>query len=95
MKCLNEAVACITAVTVWKCRQSMDSLGQCLFKDRMNTRSTRSATSDMIRLPVPGYPMLATNIMARIWNNIPELHSASTLTAAKRISHNWAKKIPR
>ena len=33
--------------------------------------------------------------MARIWNSIPELHSASNLTAAKRISHNWAKKLPR
>ena len=82
LKCLNEAVACIAAVTVWKCRQSMDSLGQCLFKDRLNLKSTRSANSHMIRPPVPGYPSLATNVMARIWNNIPELHSASNLTAA-------------
>ena len=74
---------------------TMDPLGQCLFKDQLNLRPTRSVTSDMIHPPVPGYPTLATNIMARIWNNIPELHSASTLAAAKKISNNWAKKIPR
>ena len=40
LKCLNQAVASITAVTVWKSRQSMDPLGQCLFKERLNLRTT-------------------------------------------------------
>jgi hypothetical protein len=95
LKCLNEAAASITAVTVWKSRQSMDQLGQCLFQKQSNLKSTRSATSNEIRPPVPGYPALAANIMARVWNNVPKLHNASTLAAARQISRTWAKEIPR
>ena len=95
LKCLNEAVASITAITVWKSKQSMDPLGKCLFQKRPNLRATRSATSKEIRPLVPGYPNLAANIMTRVWNDIPELQNASTLGAARTISRNWAKKIPR
>ena len=66
LKCLNEAVASITAVTVWKCRQYMDPLGKCLFKEPLSKRETRSTTSNKICQPVPGYAMLATNIMSKI-----------------------------
>ena len=95
MKCLNEAVACTTAVTVWKSKQSMNPLGQCLFQKRPSQKCTRSQSSKEIRPPVPGYPYVATNLMARIWNNTPELHTAQTLGAAKTISRKWAKGIPR
>ena len=54
-----------------------------------------SATSNNIFPAVPGYPRLATNNMAQLWNNIPELQSAQTLGAAKAISKKWAKTIPR
>ena len=95
LKCLNEAVACITAVTVWKSKQSMNPLGQCLFREHHSLRSTRSTKSNEIRPPVPGYPMLATNIMTSVWNNIPELHYASTLAAAKTAARKWAKGLPK
>ena len=73
----------------------MNPLGQCLFQDKPRLKITRSATSNDIRPPVPGYPKLATNIMAQIWNDIPELQNAQTLGAAKAISQKWAKSIPR
>ena len=93
LKCLNEAVASITAVTVWKSKQSMDPLGQCLFKEHNSSRSTRSTASNEIRAPVPGYPMLSTNIMARVWNDNPELQSAPTISAAKSAAYKWSKGL--
>ena len=95
LKCLNEAVASITAVTVWKSKQSMNPLGLRLFKEHHRSRSTRSTASNEIRPPVPGYPMLATNIMASVWNDIPELQSASTLAAAKTAASKWSKGLPK
>ena len=95
LRCFNEAVASVTAVTVWKCKQTMNPLGSCLFKEKICSKTTRFANSTEIRPPVPGYPNLASNIMARIWNSIPELHNASTLGAAKSISRKWARGIPR
>ena len=95
LRCLNEAVASIVATMVWKSKQSMDPLGQCLFHERPSLRSTRSTSSKEIPQPVPGYPMLATNLMARVWNNIPDLHNATTLGAARVISRKWAKSVPR
>ena len=60
------------------------------------TRSviTHNTTKD-IGLPLPGYPALSTNIMARIWNTVPGLQHASTLGAAKSLATKWAKDIPR
>ena len=43
LKCLNEAVASVTATTIWKSKQSMNPIGQCLFKERQISRVTRSA----------------------------------------------------
>ena len=95
LKCLTESVASTVAVTVWKSKMTMNSLGQCLFQERKIGRSTRSENSQKIRPPVPGYLNMATNFMARVWNDITELHSATTLSAARVISKNWAKRIPR
>ena len=95
LKCLNECVASITAVTVWKAKQSMNPLGKRLFKERTSNRYTWSETSKQIRPPVPGFPNLVSNIMVEIWNTVPELQSALTLSAAKEISRKWARGIPR
>ena len=73
----------------------MNPLGQCLFQEKTSVRLTRAQTSKEIQVPVPGYPNLACNIMARIWNNVHELQSATTLGAAKAIARKWAKDIPR
>ena len=99
LKCLNESVASIMATTVWKSKQSMNLLGQCLFKDRSiqktSTVCLRSDKSNELRPPVPGYPNLATNIMAKVWNSVPELHEARTLGAARATARKWARGIPR
>ena len=73
----------------------MNPIGQCLFKEKSKIRSTRFQNSKEIQPPVPGYPSLASNLMARVWNSIPALQNASTLGAAKDISRKWAKNIPR
>ena len=91
LKCLNKAVASIVAITVWKANRSMNQ--PILFQPRIGVKSTRSETSNEIRPPVPGYSNLASNIMARVWNSIPELQNASTLCAT--ISRKWARGIPR
>ena len=88
-----------TAVTVWKAKTFMDPLGQRIFREKSNLQCTRSVTTHNttkdIGLPVPGYPALSTNIMARIWNTVPGLQNASTLGAAKSLAKKWAKEIPR
>ena len=94
LKCLNEAVASITATTVWKSKKTMNPLGCCLFREKNCVKHTRFASSNEIRLPVPGYPHLATNTMARVWNNVSQLHTAETLGAAKAISNQWSKSLP-
>ena len=95
LKCLNEAVASITAVTVWKSKTFMDPLGKRIFREKPSFQCTRSVASKDIDLLVPGYPTLSTNIMARIWNAVPGLQHATTLGAAKSLAKKWAKEIPR
>ena len=95
LKCLNEAVASITAVTVWKSKQSMNPLGRCLFREKPSLRITRSVSSSKVQLPVPGYPMLASNCMIRVWNDNFELQNATTLASARKVSQKWAKTLPR
>ena len=96
LKCLNEAVACITATTIWKSKQSMDSLGNCLFQEKPISRpGLRSETSKGICPSVPGYPTMATNVMSKVWNSAPGLETASSLGAAKAISKEWAKTFTR
>ena len=95
LKCLNEAVASTTAVTVWKAKTFMDPLGQRIFREKTNLQCTRSTTANDIDLLVQGHPTLSTNIMARIWNAVPGLQQATTLGAAKSLAKKWAKDIPR
>ena len=73
----------------------MNPIGKCLFKERPNLKTTRSVSSNRLQLPVPGYPTLATNLMARVWNAIPELQETSTLAVAKSVARKWARTIPR
>ena len=51
--------------------------------------------SKNISQPVPGFHMLPSNLMARIWNTVPGLQTASTLGAAKILARKWARTIPR
>ena len=79
----------------WKSKTFMDPLGQRLFQEKPSLQCTRSVTSKDIGLLVPGYPILSTNIMARIWNVVPGLKHASTVGVAKSLAKKWAKEIPR
>ena len=95
LKCLNEAVASVMALTVWKSKISMNPLGQYLFKEKSCLKSTRFQNSKEIRPPVPGHDTLACNIMAKVWNSVPELHNASSQGTAREISRKWTKTLPR
>ena len=93
--CLNEAVARAIAVLTWKCKQKMNSLGVLLFSKKLNTKNTRLAESKNICLPVPGFPTLPSNLIAKTWNSIPGIQSLTTLGSAKSLVNKWAKTIPR
>ena len=53
LKCLNEAVASITATTVWKAKQTMNPLGCCLFQEKPSIRLTRAQVSKEICSYIP------------------------------------------
>ena len=92
---MNEATASVMATLVWKCKQEKNPLGVKLFTDKPNRRHTRSTESKNICPPVPGFKFLPSNLMAKVWNSVPELQSATTLSAAKIIAKRWAQSIPR
>ena len=53
--------------------------------------STRSGNSGKAKLPVPGCGALAANILARAWNEAPQLQNAPTLGAAKLAARKLAR----
>ena len=93
--CLNEAAASAMAVLILKSKKLMNSLGVLPFSKRENIRETRSTESNNIYLPVPGYPTLPSNKMAKIWNSIPGLQTATTLGSVKTVVRKWAQTLPR
>ena len=72
----------------------MNPLRKRLFSGKENKRNTRFTESKNISPPVPGFHMLPSNQMARIWNTVPGLQTVTTLGAAKTLARNWAKTIP-
>ena len=66
-----------------------------LFSEKLNHKNTRLAESKNICLPVPGFPTLPSNLMAKTWNSIPGIESLTTLGSAKSLVNKWAKTIPR
>ena len=96
LRSLNEMVATSSAVTAWKSKFHMDSLGQRLFPVQIindESKITRSFKNDQIKTPVPGYYNLAVNLMAGAWNENPELRNSTTLGSAKIAAKNWAKAL--
>ena len=57
-------------------------------------RHTRSINSTNATQPVPGNNTLAANLMARAWNSSTELHTVTTLGAAKLVARKWAQNLP-
>ena len=90
---LNEMVASQTALMVWKSKKANDPLGRNLFPIRSIRRQTRSINSTNATQPVPGNSTLAANLMARAWNSSTELHTVTTVGAAKVIARKWAQNL--
>ena len=91
-------VASTSAILVWKSRARMDPLGSLLFPNTAlssapEKMSTRSTDNNKAKLPVPGYDTLAANLLARAWNEVPNLQDASTLGAAKSAAKSWARSL--
>ena len=94
LRTLNEMVASQTALMVWKSKKAKDPLGRKLFPVRSIMRHTRSINSSNATQPVPGNNTLAANLMARAWNSSTELHTVTTIGAAKSVARKWAQNLP-
>ena len=88
-------VASISALMVWKSKNRMDSLGSLLFPTQTHNHGMthRSESKCLARPPVPGSDIIAANLLAKAWNEAPDLRSASTLGAAKSAARKWAKSL--
>ena len=95
LRCLNEVVTSAMAILTWKSKQLMNPLGVRLFSLRNNMINTRSAESKNICAPVPGFQTIPINLMARIWNKVPGLQTATTVGEAKTFVKKWARTTPR
>ena len=85
-----------SATTLWKSKLWMDPLGSLLFAksaSNPNRVSTRSINSCSAKLPVPGCMTLAANLLARLWNESPEIQNAETLGAAKKAARKLSKSL--
>ena len=71
----------------------MDPLGRRLFPERTIPCVTKSAYPNNTTQPAPGYPLLASNIMTRLWNTatVPGLKTATSLGEANAVARKWAK----
>ena len=83
LRSLNEIVASTSIVMVWKSKRLNDPLGKILFPEKNSLRPIRSINANKATQPVPGNRTLATNLMARAWNDARDLHDVETLGAAK------------
>ena len=92
---MNEATVSAMALLVWKLKHSINPLGKGLFTENGNRRNTRFVDSKNTSQPLPGFHMLPSNLMARIWNTALGLQTVSTLAAAKILARKWARTIPR
>ena len=54
----------------------------------------RSDSCLRAKQPVPGYGILAANLLARAYNEVPDIQNATTIGAAKTAAKKWAKSLP-
>ena len=54
-----------------------------------------SLKKGLATFPVPGSNLIAANLLAKAWNEAPDLRRASTLGAAKSLVKKWSNTIPR
>ena len=86
---LTEAVCETMASEIWKARNTMNPLGR-IFHSKNSSRCTRLNSSDKLSQPVPGYPEVAANKLAQIWN-IMNLNNAKSLGSAQNLAKKWYK----
>ena len=86
----TEAVSQTMASAIWKAIKTSNPLGR-IFHTKSTVRNTRSASENKLCQPVPGYPELASNKLAQLWN-ISNLNTAKTLGSAKSLVSEWYKK---
>ena len=76
---------------------NMDPLGSLLFSKKTtkptDSITTRSENSGKAKLPAPGCRTLAANLLARVWNESPDLRSAKTLWAAKKAGKKFSQPL--
>ena len=89
LRCLNESVASIMAVTVWKAKKSMNPLGQ-IFETSSAKMNTRASKNERLFSSVPGHSEAASNTLANLWNHL-DLKSANSMTAAKTLARSYFK----
>ena len=78
------------ATLVWKARNEMNPLG-CLFHKKTSLKNTRSASSNNLCQPVPGYLEVAANKLAQCWNYMG-LKNAKNVREAKTCAQEWFKQ---
>ena len=93
LRSLNEMVASSAVLMAWKAKNSMNPLGACIFPEKTNLRPVRSMNAHKATQPVPGNKTLASNLIAKAWNDATELHTVDTLGAAKIVSRKWASSL--
>ena len=81
LRSLTQAVSETMAISIWKSRREMNSLGR-LFQTHVSERY-----QDKLLQPIPGYPDAASNKLAQIWNSM-KLSNASTLGNARSLAQN-------
>ena len=80
-------------MVVLKSKKLNDLLGKILISEKNSLRTIRSINANKATQPVPGNRTLATNLMARAWNDARDLHDVETLGAAKSNARKWASNL--
>ena len=62
-----------------------------MFENKPSIKNTRSAVSNKLSKPVPGYQEVAANRLAQVWNMM-DLSSAESLTSVKSCAHKWCRQ---
>ena len=77
---------------------TMDPLGLRLFSRTVvkptGSIITRSDKSVNAKIPAPGYGTLAANLLAKVWNESPDLQNSKTPAAvAKKAARKFSKSL--
>ena len=86
---LHASVSELMACEIWKAKNTLNPLAV-IFQKKPTMKNTCSAGSDKLIHPVPGYPQVASNKLAQVWN-IEDVSSAKSLGSARISVRAWFK----